>query len=111
MLDVNSLDLTPGRAEKAVVRFLLICRQTGLQSVSEKNPIKIFLSRSQQTDREEAAGKVSGTATVLEIVDGRFRDWFRVDYKPPWNNEPYWRAIMELESIQRLSPDWCRRKA
>ena len=45
MLDVNSLDLTPGRAEKAVVRFLLICRQTGLQSVSARRiRLRFFVS-------------------------------------------------------------------
>ena len=63
--DVNSLLLTTGRTEKAVVRFLLLCSQTGLRSAGKNNPIKICFSRNQQTDREEAAGKVLGTATVL----------------------------------------------
>ena len=48
-----------------MVRFLLLCSQTGLRSAGKNNPIKICFSRNQQTDREEAAGKVLGTATVL----------------------------------------------
>lgn len=72
MLDVNSLDLTPGRAEKAVVRFLLICRQTGLQSVSEKNPIKIFCLGASKQIVKRLRGKYLGRLPFWRLLMAAF---------------------------------------
>ena len=72
MSDVNSLDLTPGRAEKAVVRFLLICRQTGLQSVSEKNPIKIFCLGASKQIVKRLRGKYLGRLPFWRLLMAAF---------------------------------------